>query len=61
MKQSYGDRSLMDRAQPFSEHEHAFDAVFFDGANDKGEHFVVSGERRKDGTMNSIVYLRVFH
>ena len=58
-KKSFDDVSLMDRPQKFSSHPNAFDAVFFSGANDKGEYFVVATERKPKSRINAICYIMV--
>ncbi len=49
----------MEQPQTLSAKAGAFDAVFFSGANAKGQTFIVAAERRKNRRINGIVYLEV--
>ncbi|XP_026680005.1 uncharacterized protein LOC103510032 [Diaphorina citri] len=55
--QTQRDIQLLDELQPFSNSPKAFDAVFFDGANQDGDYFIMGSERRPNGIVNGLFYL----
>jgi hypothetical protein len=58
-QKSYDNRADMDRPQPFSDDLLAFDAVFFSGANVKGQHFVIATQRKQNQKINGLFYIQV--
>ncbi|KAI5718463.1 hypothetical protein M8J77_021511 [Diaphorina citri] len=55
--QTQPDIQTLDELQPFSNSRKAFDAVFFDGANQDGDYFIMGSERRPNGIVNGLFYL----
>ncbi|KRT80738.1 hypothetical protein AMK59_4916, partial [Oryctes borbonicus] len=49
----------LDRPQKLASHEQAVDAVFFNGANSKGDHFIIATARRKHGLIDGFIYLKI--
>lgn len=58
-QKSHSNDRDKDKAQAFSGHKNAFDAVFFSGSNERDEYFVVATERRPDMRINGVFYLAV--
>lgn len=52
------DACQLERLQPFSDSPQAFDAIFFDGANQEGDCFILGCERRPNGIVNGLFYLK---
>ncbi|KAF4529042.1 hypothetical protein B566_EDAN016271 [Ephemera danica] len=50
---------MMEKMKPLSQHEKAFDAVFFVAANKEGFYLALGNERRKNGITNGLCYIRV--
>ncbi|GJQ71344.1 hypothetical protein Trydic_g11078 [Trypoxylus dichotomus] len=49
----------LDRCQKLASSEQAVDAVFFNGANSKGDHFIIATARRKYGLIDGFIYLKI--
>ncbi|KAK9695154.1 hypothetical protein QE152_g33049 [Popillia japonica] len=49
----------LDGPQKLSSDEKAVDAVFFNGANGKGDHFIIATARRKNRLIDGFVYLKL--
>ncbi|XP_022918645.2 uncharacterized protein [Onthophagus taurus] len=50
---------LQDGPQPLKDSELAVDAVFFNGANSKGDYFIIATARRSNKLVDGFIYLKI--